>query len=306
MMYLKLTLALRQLTYLGYSLKIVRMNLVKDKNYIKGLFVLSVLLLLTITATLAHSANTSNSKGTRGPIKVVIIDPGHGGKDSGAVGPSGLKEKNITLAIAKEMKRDLERNLDVKVLLTRKRDKYLTLTERTDIANEVRADLFISLHINASRKSRPDGVETYFLSFEATDDEARKLAALENGDGVLSRKNRNEMTSDLESILWDLTQTATHHESSILAESIQRSLGKMWRGEKRGVKQAPFRVLVGATMPAVLVEMGFISNPKEEELLKNKHTHRRLAYAVTNGVIDFEKLTRKSSKRKQLKMGKSK
>lgn len=274
--------------------------------------VLTILAFLTLTVTSkAISADYSNKQNrattnTHDPIKLVIIDPGHGGKDSGAIGPSGLKEKDITLAIAKEMKRDLERNLDVEVILTRSKDKYLTLTERTDIANLRRADLFISLHINASRKSRPDGVETYFLSFEATDAEARKLAAFENGEGALSRENRNQMSTDLESILWDLTQTATHHESSILAENIQRSLGKMWRGEKRGVKQAPFRVLVGATMPAVLVEMGFISNPKEEALLKDKHTHRRLAYAVTNGVLSFEKQTRKNSKRSDLKMGSSK
>ncbi len=279
------------------------MDTKKLTTYSKVLLLLPIALL--ILSGSAHSAENlySEQNGTHGPIKKIIIDPGHGGKDSGAVGPSGLKEKDITLAIAKEMKRDLERNLDVEVILTRSKDKYLTLTERTDIANLVRADLFISLHINASRKSRPDGVETYFLSFEATDAESRKLAAFENGEGVLSRENRNQMSTDLESILWDLTQTATHHESSILAENIQNSLGRMWRGEKRGVKQAPFRVLVGATMPAVLVEMGFISNPKEEALLKNRHTHRRLAYAVTNGVIDFEKQTRNNKRKERLKIG---
>ena len=272
-------------------------------KYKTAFIILSLSLLFTVPSS--NGADKNNATPNHDPIRLIVLDPGHGGKDSGAVGPTGLKEKDITLAIAKEIQKDLVRNMDVVVVLTRDSDKYLTLTERTDFANGLGADLFISLHINASRVSRPDGVETYFLSYDATDDDARRLAAFENGEGILSEVKNENFSDDLESILWDLTQTATHHESSTLAESIQNSLARMWKGEKRGVKQAHFKVLVGATMPAVLVEMGFISNPGEEDLLKDPHTHRRLAYAVTNGVIDFESATRKTLRKEKLNMGKT-
>ncbi len=114
-------------------------------------------------------------------LKVIVIDAGHGGKDSGAIGPTGVNEKDITLAVAKEIKSHLSKKLKAKILLTRRYDKYLTLNERTNFANKQKADLFISVHVNASLRRKADGIETYFLSFEASDDEARKAAAFENG-----------------------------------------------------------------------------------------------------------------------------
>ncbi len=221
------------------------------------------------------------------PVKVVVIDPGHGGEDHGATGPSGLKEKDITLSVAKALRNALEVRFDVRAILTREDDRYITLEERTEIANRARADIFISIHANAAYKKAASGVETFFLSFEASDNEARKLAALENNVVKLDTKDGGTVRSDLESILWDLVQTESHHESSRLAELVHNSLVEATGGENRGVKQAPFIVLVGATMPAVLVEVGFVSNPQEERKLADPLMQKRIAKAITEGIVAF-------------------
>jgi N-acetylmuramoyl-L-alanine amidase len=251
-------------------------------------FVLVILGLPVHTAIANDAQELADDSSDGSSIGLIVIDAGHGGKDPGATGPGGTKEKDVTLAIAKRLKKKLEESTDAEVLLTRTDDEFWELADRTAFANREKADIFISIHANAARRKRAHGVETFFLSFDATDDEARETAAFENN--VISLEGKTELAplDDIKAILWDLTQTQSHHESSRLAETIYLSLFKEMGGELRGVKQAPFHVLVGATMPAVLIEVGFISNPREEKKLKKAKVQDRMATAISNGVVKFE------------------
>jgi N-acetylmuramoyl-L-alanine amidase len=222
--------------------------------------------------------------------KIIVIDPGHGGIEQGAVGPTGLREKDVTLDLARRLKTSLEKNEDISVVLTRDEDRLVGLDERTAIANHNRATLFLSIHLNASRRTTARGAETYFLSTEATDDEARTLAALENRASGVDEKSvysGNGDSSDLDLVLWDLAQNQYLAESSVLAESMQRHLNELTGTPDRGVRQAPFRVLMGATMPAILVEAGFVSNPKEEERFKVLGYRNQVVSAMAAAVRDF-------------------
>ncbi|MFQ5767089.1 MAG: N-acetylmuramoyl-L-alanine amidase [Acidobacteriota bacterium] len=195
------------------------------------------------------------------PLHEIVLDPGHGGPEEGGRGPTGLLEKDVTLEVCRRLRTRLEYR-GYKVLLTREGDLDLSLDERTALANNNKADLFISIHVNASPSSRARGAETYYLSLDraARDGQERKL---HSDDG----KDRTE--SNLKMILWDMAQTSQLRESSLLAESIQEDFNRVLQLPDRGVKQAPLRVLVGALMPAVLVEIGFISNPEEEIRLQD-------------------------------------
>jgi N-acetylmuramoyl-L-alanine amidase len=180
----------------------------------------------------------------------------------------------------------------VSVVLTRDDDRLLSLDERTAIANHNRAALFISIHLNSSRRSDAQGAETYYLSGEATDDEARTLAALENKVyRITDEDDDRELPAGpgdpLELILWDLAQNQYLIESSHLAESVQRELNALVGTRDRGVRQAPFRVLTGATMPAILVEVGFVSNPQEEERLKSPAYRDHVVEAIASAVAEF-------------------
>jgi N-acetylmuramoyl-L-alanine amidase len=233
---------------------------------------------------------------------IIVIDPGHGGIEQGAVGPSGLREKDIALDLAQRLKSALEKDPALSVVLTRDEDRLVGLDERTAIANHNRADLFLSIHLNASRRTSARGAETYFLSSDATDDEARTLAALENrasGVDEESVYSKGKESNGLELVLWDLAQNQYLAESSVLAESMQRHLNELTGTRDRGVRQAPFRVLMGATMPAILVEAGFISNPKEEQLFKSLGYRNQVVSAMAAAVHDFlrdlDKLSRPAS-----------
>jgi N-acetylmuramoyl-L-alanine amidase len=218
-----------------------------------------------------------------------VIDPGHGGKDYGAPGYiKGVHEKNVVLKIAKRLADRIRKEIGCNVYLTRKTDRFLTLEERTAIANTCEADLFISLHTNAHRDHRAYGIETYFLNL-ATDDEAIRVAAREN---ATSRKN----ISDLEVILNDLMQNAKINESSRLAAFIQNAMtSKLKRHyhmiRDKGVKQAPFYVLLGAQMPAVLIESSFISNSRECKRLINPTFQDHLCTAIIQGLREYIKST---------------
>jgi len=223
-------------------------------------------------------------------VNVIVIDPGHGGVDPGAVGRRGLYEKDANLSIAKYLRKLILDSLDIKVIMTRDKDKYISLKTRTNIANRNSADLFISIHCNASsKKSKMRGFETYFLS-EARTNEARAVAMRENAslkfDGI-------EPTDVVSNILIDLAQTAYLEESNRFAEYIQESAEKHLSIPSRGVKQAGFYVLRGAFMPAVLVECAFISHPEEEKLLKQKSFRKKLAQCIFRGIknyiIDYER-----------------
>ncbi len=215
-------------------------------------------------------------------IKTIVIDPGHGGKDCGAIGYRRLREKQVVMGIAKRLKEEIKkRHPHMRVVLTRYRDKYISLEERTAIANTKKADLFISIHANAHRNRRISGIETFFLNF-ATDEEAVRVAALEN---ATSKKS----ISDLQSILHDLMLNSKITESSNLAHFVQYRLVRRLRRKYKlvrdhGVKQAPFYVLIGAKMPAILVETSYISNPMEAKRLKSARYQREIAKGIADGI----------------------
>lgn len=217
------------------------------------------------------------------PIRSIVLDPGHGGKDPGAVGRRGLREKDVNLDITKRLSR-LLRDAGVRVILTRDRDVFVSLEERTAIANINNADLFISIHQNANRYRSAKGVETYFLN--ATEDEQiLKVAARENNISI------SQMTV-LEKILLDLDATDNATKSIPLANSVQEALIRSLsqRSQKvnnLGSKPGPFYVLVGAKMPAILVEASFISNPQEEAKLKTSSHRQRIAEAIFQGIQQY-------------------
>jgi N-acetylmuramoyl-L-alanine amidase len=248
-------------------------------------------LVIDLLGSREGAAGTSTAPPLHDPEKkVIVIDPGHGGIEQGAIGPSGLREKDIALELAQKLKAALEKDAALSVVLTRDEDRLVGLDERTAIANHNRADLFFSIHLNASRRTSARGAETYFLSADATDDEARTLAALENrASGVDENAvySNGKEGKGLDLVLWDLAQNQYLAESSVLAESMQRHLNELTGTRDRGVRQAPFRVLMGATMPAILVEVGFISNSKEEELLKSLGYRNQVVSAMAAAVHDF-------------------
>jgi len=214
-------------------------------------------------------------------IKKIVLDPGHGGKDHGATGINGLREKDLTLKFARILAERIEKQLGLEVVLTRERDEFIPLEERTAIANTKCADLFISIHANAHKDPGLTGVETYFLNL-ATDAEAMRVAAREN---ATSTKNM----SDLQVILNDLMLNSKITESSRLGAKVHRSMvGRLKKRYKSirdlGVKQAPFYVLIGANMPSILVELGFISNKQEESRLRNKSYQDQLADGIIEGI----------------------
>ncbi len=217
-------------------------------------------------------------------IHLIVVDAGHGGKDPGAVGPGRIFEKQVTLELAKVVAEELRSKLKVKVLLTRSDDRFLELKERTAYANKVGADLFISLHANASRNAKAYGTETYFLNL-SKNDKAAEVAARENGTSM-------QDVGNLEAILFDLMANAKINESSRLAAEVQQSLIKGLRSNYSnirdlGVKQGPFHVLLGATMPSVLVEAAFISNPREAKRLTSETFQKRVAAAIVEGVKHY-------------------
>jgi N-acetylmuramoyl-L-alanine amidase len=223
-------------------------------------------------------------------IHTIVVDPGHGGTETGAIGPSGAMEKDLTLLLARELESRLASRLGVRVVLTRGEDATLPLDDRAAIANQNKADLFISIHLNSSLGSGAHGAETYFLSAEASDAKAAKAAAAENGPAAVAPPpgDTKEEVKDLELILWDLAQSRHLSESQRFATLIQTELNEALQLRDRGVKQAPFIVLKGAEMPAVLVELGFISNPDEEKKLQDAAYRGALVDSLTKAVARYK------------------
>jgi N-acetylmuramoyl-L-alanine amidase len=213
----------------------------------------------------------------------VVIDAGHGGKDPGAMGPSGLMEKEVVLDIAKRLRDLVQQEPQWRVTLTRDTDVFIPLEERTAIANAKAADLFVSIHANAAERPDAHGIETYFLDL-ATDEQAMRVAARENATSL-------SKVSDLQFILRDLVMTSKRNESSLLAGSIQQALVQVPGGGKTGrdlgVKHAPFLVLMGAEMPAILIETGFVSNPGEERKLADPKYRGQAARAIFEGIKEY-------------------
>lgn len=218
-------------------------------------------------------------------ISRIVLDPGHGGKDPGAVGRQGTQEKTVVFDIAGRVKQRLEAE-GFEVLLSRKRDEYVPLPARSKLANEAKAELFISIHANAAENREACGFETYFLS-EAKTDWERTVATRENAVLEYELPEGQKFEDELELILSDLAQNEFLTESSQLAGCIQESSIPCARVKDRGVRQANFFVLRDNYMPAVLVEVGFISNRSEEKLLLQALHRERLAEGVVQGIIEF-------------------
>lgn len=224
--------------------------------------------------------------GTFKPAKIrrIVVDPGHGGHDPGAVGADGLKEKDVVLSLGLKLSRLLKKKLGVDVVMTRSTDVFIPLEERTAIANKVNADLFLSIHANASLNRSASGIETYYLNLAKTD-KAVQVAARENNTSL-------EKVGLLQTILFDLMANYKINDSARLADEVQKSLhGRVshkYEGIKNlGVKQGPFYVLVGATMPSILVETAFISNKRESDLLREDAYQDHVATGIVEGVQDY-------------------
>jgi N-acetylmuramoyl-L-alanine amidase len=238
------------------------------------------LLVICLLSSISFSAHAKPDR-----FDVVVIDAGHGGHDEGALGRSGLREKDLVLDVARRLAKRL-RKRGVEVVLTRDRDDFLSLEERTAVANDARADLFVSIHANAARSTQPKGIETYFASLDATDADARATAERENRAlGATAPQARRD--DPLAAILGDLIETQHLQESSEFAMIAQEELAAVDRARSRGVKQAPFVVLMGVQMPASLVEIGFLTNPTDEAGLRRDRRRDAIADALSEAVGAF-------------------
>ena len=218
-----------------------------------------------------------------GGIRTIVIDAGHGGEEDGARGPDGTLEKNITLSVARRLKGALESRLGVRVILTREADQTVALDERAALANNNKADLFISLHANASVRPAATGAEVFYLSLAEYGDQAERVARGESealpvfGGG----------TRDIDVILWEMAQARHIEDSAAFAKIVEATLRERVPMSPRAIQQAPFRVLVGANMPALLVEMGFISNPAQEKQLLSDTFQGSIVQALVDGVVRY-------------------
>ena len=224
------------------------------------------------------------------PLRIVI-DPGHGGKDTGAIGPSGIKEKTVTLAVSKKLVQILKTKFDAQVFLTRTEDKTMPLEMRNAFANKKKADLFISIHANANKDRKVSGIETYYLN-NATDEAAKRLAVREN-------KSAAKPQNEVDSILLTLFQNYNTEESRLFAQDVHKTMmSRLSRNYKdikdHKVRSALFYVLVGAKCPGILVETSFISNPVEEKRLVNSTYETHVAEAIADGVDQFIKSNKSS------------
>jgi N-acetylmuramoyl-L-alanine amidase len=218
-------------------------------------------------------------------INRIVIDPGHGGHDTGTIGPHGLMEKDLCLDVALKLGQEIEEKLPgAEVIYTRKDDTFIPLEQRTAIANEAKADLFISIHANSSHDQSARGVETYYLNF-ATSEESMEVASRENAQA-------QESMHDLQDIIKKIARNEKIEESKELASDIQDSLSHRMQQvsqteRNRGVKKAPFVVLIGANMPSVLSEISFISNPNDEKLLKKTDQRQHVADGLYRGIASY-------------------
>jgi len=230
------------------------------------------------------------STALRNPVDVVAIDPGHGGPETGATGPGGIMEKDVTLQISLKLAERL-REEGLQVYLTRKSDVKVPLAKRPAMAKEKDADVFISIHANGYKMMSTKGFETFFASLTATDEAAMELAAWENQGSTVTESPPDEVKDDIAAILGDMAQTEWLADSQRLAEMVQVCLARVMNSENRGVKQAPFKVLMEASMPAVLVEVGFITSPEEAKMITDPETQSKLVDAMALAVVRFRDTT---------------
>jgi len=270
------------------------------KNRRRRLFAHAVLSAVLCAASAAPAASGAALPflSSRPDQKTIVIDPGHGGFDVGAKGKFGNLEKTVTLAISLKLKALIEQNMAYRVLLTRDRDVDVSLENRSALANNNDAVVFISIHANGSFRTAT-GAETFYMSLTDVDEATRKLAYLENNSSQLETRIADESKDDVKMILWDMAQAAYIKQSARLAEVIQSELpallameGRPSRSlavENRGIKQARFKVLTGVACPAVLVEVAFMSNPEEEQKLINEAFQTSVAQAIYRGLVNYIK-----------------
>lgn len=216
-------------------------------------------------------------------VRTIVLDPGHGGEEQGAAGARGTLEKTLTLAVARRLKTALETRLGARVLLTREDDRAVALDERAAFANNNKADVFVSLHVNASLRGTASGAEVFYLSPDAADGEAQDLAASE----AVAMPVFGGGSREIDVILWERAQTRHLAQSAALARLVEAGLRGAVPMSPRPVQQAPLRVLVGANMPAVLVELGYVTNAAQEGALASAPFQARAAQAITDAVAQF-------------------
>jgi len=217
-------------------------------------------------------------------IRTIVVDPGHGGEEIGARGVNGAMEKDITLDVSRRLKAAIEARLGIRVLLTREDDRLVPLDERASIANNNKADLLISIHVNASPRRDARGAEVFYLSLDGLSAETRRMA--ENPQGK-TLPTLGGGSRDIELILWETAQARHLAESAVLAGFIEEELRKTVEMSLRSLQQASFRVLVGANMPAVLVEIGFVSNPDQEAQLITDGYKNQIVQAIYDAIVRY-------------------
>ena len=231
--------------------------------------------------------NSINVEKNKWKFSTIIIDPGHGGKDPGAVGYRGTLEKDIALDVAKRLEKKISKNMKIKTVLTRDEDIFLKLGERTKIANENNGSLFISIHANAATDRRASGFETFLIG-PNKNAAAVRVAARENAVLELEGSSGEKLTNE-DLIKATIAQSAFASKSEKFAALVQEEISKRVQGKNRGVKQAGFYVLMGASMPNVLVELGFISNLAEEKKLRSSQYREVLATSIFRALEKYEK-----------------
>ena len=229
------------------------------------------------------TTTTTSKKSIKKDKKVIVIDAGHDGKDPGAIGIGGTKEKNIVLSMAKQLRKILKKNPNYKIVMTRDTDIFLPLAERSYIAEKNNADLFISIHADSSPKKTTKGFSIYTLSEKATDEESKKLAEKENASDLIGIGTFDSYDRITKNILGDLMQTQVKIASVEIADEIVKQVKQDVLCVDRPVREAPFMVL-RSSVPSVLAEMGFLSNKDEEKKLNQKWYREKLAYSLSRAI----------------------
>ncbi|MBI4436573.1 MAG: N-acetylmuramoyl-L-alanine amidase [Candidatus Omnitrophica bacterium] len=220
-------------------------------------------------------------------IGTVVVDAGHGGRDPGAIGRTGTKEKNLTLDIARRLKNELEAQ-GIHVIMTRKDDHFVSLYQRTYIANRAKADFFVSIHCNASRSRKVDGFEVYYLSPNVDDTARASVASAEELPIEEEQTSYDTSSAGLKTTLWDLVYSEHRVESAEFAKYVTWAMHKRLPSPNRGVKSARFFVLKGVKMPAILVEAGYLTHRGEEASLKQKAYRQDVAEAIAFGILAYK------------------
>ena len=243
---------------------------------------------ISIRTALEQNAENLLKQRERWLIDTIVIDAGHGGKDPGAIGVTGLQEKTVNLDIAKKLGKLIESNLGIKVIYTRDEDVFIPLWKRTKIANDSGGKIFISIHANASSNPNVRGFETFLLRPGKTQD-AIEVAQRENAVVAMEELyHEYEKLSNDKLILYTMAQSAFMEQSEFFAAEIQNELDKVLTSPNRGVKQAGFHVLIGASMPNVLIEAGFLSNKNESKLLGKSSYRQKIAEAIFSSLVNFK------------------